>query len=59
MPIQQAEILVAKLKEVGATAELVRKPGAAHGWVTIGADLVTMAEWFEKHLAKKGTPTAK
>jgi acetyl esterase/lipase len=53
VPIQQAEIIIAKLKEVGVPAELVVKPGAAHGWPNINADLQTFADWFDKHLAKK------
>jgi acetyl esterase/lipase len=59
VPIQQAEILVAKLKEAGVTAELDRKKGAGHGWLSIGGDLATCALWFEKHLAKPPAATAK
>lgn len=32
VPIQQAETLIAKLREAGVPTELVVKPGAAHGW---------------------------
>jgi acetyl esterase/lipase len=55
VPIQQAEILVAKLKDVGVAAELVVKQGAAHGWnpKDMSKDRETMADWFDKHLAKK------
>jgi acetyl esterase/lipase len=53
VPIQQAEILVAKLKEVGVPAELVVKKGAAHGWPMFEKDLITIADWFDKYLAKK------
>ncbi|MBI3464268.1 MAG: alpha/beta hydrolase [Planctomycetes bacterium] len=52
VPYQQAEIFIAKLKESGVPAELVTKPGAAHGWANIGADMPTIAGWFDKHLAK-------
>lgn len=52
VPIQQAEIMIAKLKEAGVTAELVTKPGAGHGWLDIGKDAVTISDWFEKHLKK-------
>ncbi len=53
VPIQQAEIIVEKLKEAGVTAELVMKKGAAHGWADMGKDVVTFGDWFDKHLAKK------
>jgi hypothetical protein len=33
--------------------ELVVKKGAAHGWPDMGKDLVTLADWFDKYLAKK------
>jgi acetyl esterase/lipase len=50
VPIQQAEIIVAKLKETGVTAELVVKPGAAHGWPNLIGDMPTIVDWFDKHL---------
>jgi acetyl esterase/lipase len=53
VPIQQAEIIVTKLKEVGVPAELVVKKGAGHGWADIGKDMPTIAEWFDQHLRKR------
>ena len=53
VPIQQAEIIIDKLKQAGVTAELVVKKGAAHGWADMGKDVVTFGDWFDKHLAKK------
>ncbi|HYH64834.1 MAG TPA: alpha/beta hydrolase [Urbifossiella sp.] len=53
VPIQQAEVLVAAYKDAGATAELVVKPGAAHGWPEFGKDFEKLADWFDVHLAKK------
>jgi len=53
VPIQQAELIVAKFKEASVPAELVVKPGAAHGWPEIGKDLVKFADWFDKYLVKK------
>jgi acetyl esterase/lipase len=50
VPIQQAELLVAAYKQAGATAELVVKPGAAHGWADIGKDVSRFADWFDTHL---------
>ncbi len=53
VPIQQAEIMVAKLKEAGVEAKLIPKPGAAHGWPQIDQDLKTFADWFDNHLKPK------
>jgi acetyl esterase/lipase len=50
VPIQQAEVIVAKLKEVGVPAKLVVKEGAAHGWTDWTQDIVPMADWFDEHL---------
>src|SRR5205085_4407803 len=33
--IQQSRMMVEKLKAAGVTAELVVKPGAGHGWLTM------------------------
>lgn len=57
VPIQQARVLIEKLKGEGVTAELVTKPGAAHGWADQHKDLVLIADWFDKHL-KAGTGKA-
>ena len=53
VPIQQAEVIRDKYKEVGVPFELVVKKGAGHGWADIGADIEKLADWFDKHLAKK------
>jgi acetyl esterase/lipase len=52
VPIQQAEIMVAKLKEAGVPAELVVKKGADHGWKDLLKDFSTLADWFDKYLKK-------
>jgi acetyl esterase/lipase len=52
VPIQQAEIIVVKLKQAGVPAELVVKPGAAHGWPNLAHDFSTIGDWFDKHLKK-------
>jgi acetyl esterase/lipase len=51
VPIQQAEMIIARLKEVGVPAELVVKKGAGHGWADVAPDLKAMADWFDKYLA--------
>ena len=52
VPIQQAEIIVEKLKGAGVEAKLVTKPGAAHGWPGLDKDVLTLADWFDAHLKK-------
>ena len=52
VPIQQAELIIDKLNEVGVEAELVVKKGAAHGWVDIAKDRTIIADWFDKQLKK-------
>jgi acetyl esterase/lipase len=53
VPIQQAEVFVAKVKDAGGTAELVVKKGGGHGWPGVEKDVATLADWFDKHLKKK------
>lgn len=50
VPIQQAELIVEKLKGAGVEAKLVTKPGAAHGWGDLGKDVRLFADWFDEHL---------
>ena len=52
MPIQQAETIIAKLKEAGVPAELVVKKGVGHGWPDLLKDIPTFADWFDKYLKK-------
>src|SRR5262249_10904431 len=41
VPIQQAEVIMAKFKKEGVTAELIVKKGAAHGWPGMEKDMIT------------------
>jgi acetyl esterase/lipase len=50
VPLQQSELMIAKLKEAGVPCELVVKKGAGHGWANIVKDLDTFADWFDKYL---------
>lgn len=59
VPIQQAEIIVEKLKAVGVDAKLVVKPGAGHGWQGQDKELAIFADWFDAHLKKSGDSKAK
>ncbi|OHB78550.1 MAG: esterase, partial [Planctomycetes bacterium RBG_16_64_10] len=54
VPIQQAQMIIARLQEVGVPAKLVIKPGAQHGWKNIEQDMQVVADWFDEHLAKLG-----
>jgi acetyl esterase/lipase len=54
VPIQQAQLIVAKFKEVGAPAELIVKPRAGHGWADLASDMAKIADWFDKHLKPAG-----
>ena len=59
VPLQQGEVIVAKLKEAGVPAELVVKPGAGHGWANMPKDIERFADWFDAHLkpGEKAKPT--
>jgi acetyl esterase/lipase len=50
VPIDQAEAIVAKLKEAGVPAELIVKKGAAHGWPGMDKDVPKLVDWFDKYL---------
>jgi acetyl esterase/lipase len=52
VPFQQAEVFVAKMKENKVPCELIVRPGAGHGWVTLANDVKLLADWFDKYLAK-------
>ncbi|WP_165067698.1 alpha/beta hydrolase [Paludisphaera rhizosphaerae] len=57
VPIQQAETIIAKMKEKGVEAKLVVKPGESHGWKDLINDQAILADWFDEHLkAKPKTP---
>jgi dipeptidyl aminopeptidase/acylaminoacyl peptidase len=52
VPIQQAQLLMDKLKEAKVPCELVTKPGAAHGWANFQPDIKSFGDWFDKYLTK-------
>ena len=58
VPLQQAESLQAKEKEVGATFQLVVKPGGGHDGLLVKEYLPQAIDWFDKYLAKKDTAAA-
>ena len=64
VPLQQSELIVEKLKEAGIETKLVVKPGAGHGWLTIGQDFSSFGDWFDRYLKEptrspaRGKPSA-
>lgn len=50
VPVQQAETFVQRATEAGATAKLIVKNGAAHGWPDMPGDVARLADWFDEHL---------
>ena len=52
VPIQQSELIIARLKESKVPCELVVKKGAGHGGPAFANDTKTLADWFDKYLAK-------
>jgi acetyl esterase/lipase len=53
VPIQQAQSFVAHMKDLNRPAELVVHAGGGHGWAGMDKDVVKIADWFDKYLAKK------
>jgi acetyl esterase/lipase len=52
VPIQQAEIVIEKLKANKIPCELVVRKGQGHGWPELGKDIAILANWFDQYLAK-------
>jgi len=50
VPIQQSQTFVQKATEAGATAKLIVKPGAKHGWPNQTPDMEVLADWFDEYL---------
>ena len=50
VPIQQAEVIIAKFKECGVPCELVVVKGGGHGGGPFNKHVETLADWFDKYL---------
>ncbi len=50
VPIQQAEVIIAKFKEHKVPCELAVRKGAGHGGAAFANDAKTLADWFDKYL---------
>jgi acetyl esterase/lipase len=54
VPIQQAERIRDKFKQVGVPVDLIVKKGAGHGWPDlVSKDMPTITDWFDKYLGTK------
>jgi acetyl esterase/lipase len=53
VPIQQAELIIAKFKENNVPCELVVRSGAGHGGPAFNNDSKVLADWFDKYLMEK------
>jgi acetyl esterase/lipase len=58
VPVQQSQTMLEALEAVGVEAKLIVKPGAGHGWPTLGQEMTTFADWFDRHLKAAGTDAA-
>jgi acetyl esterase/lipase len=53
VPLQQGEVLIAKLKEAGVPAKLVVVPGGGHPWPDFWrVASPQLADWFDEYLRK-------
>jgi acetyl esterase/lipase len=52
VPLEQAERMIARLKDAGVPAELDIKVGGDHGKITVEYGLPKIADWFDKYLKK-------
>ena len=50
VPIQQAEVIIDRLKSSGVETKLVVKNGATHGWPDLLKDTAIIADWFDEYL---------
>jgi acetyl esterase/lipase len=50
VPMQQAHVAIARLKELGVEHHLEERPGKEHGWPGMGPEYALCAEWLQKHL---------
>jgi acetyl esterase/lipase/outer membrane protein assembly factor BamB len=55
VPIQQAQLMTEKLKQLGVPAKLIPRKGKGHGWPNWEKDNAALADWFDKYLAKAKT----
>ena len=52
VPIQQSELVMKRLKDLGVPHKLIVKEGAAHGWQGLDKDVAAFGDWIDQHLKK-------
>ncbi len=50
VPKQQSELIIARLKEVQVTCDLIIKEGGGHGWRNREVEEKNFVDWFNKYL---------
>jgi len=53
VPIQQSQLMVAKLQAAGVPTKLLVKPGEGHGWEGEIRDENLIADWFDQYLPRR------
>ena len=48
--LHQSASFIAAAQKAGVNARLIVKAGRPHGWPEMGADVETLADWFDAHL---------
>ena len=49
IPIQQGQLAIARLRELGVETRFEVRPGKAHGWPDMSAEYDLCADWFSDH----------
>ncbi len=52
VPIQQSQLVMAKLEELRVPHRLVVVPGKGHGWPGLEKDATQLADWFDQYLKR-------
>lgn len=53
VPLQQSELVIARLQKAGVATKLIVKAGEAHGWKDRSPEVAAIADWFDHHLARR------
>jgi acetyl esterase/lipase len=59
VPVQQAQIIEAKMKEAGVVSRVIIKKGGGHDGALVKEHVPNMLEWFDKHLKNAKTQNTK
>lgn len=52
VPLQQSQLLNAKLAQLGVVHKLIVVPGGQHGWKDMAPQMLQVAEWIDEKLRK-------